>query len=167
MVRRGWIGSKNEDSLYGKIRPKSTGFNLRIFIDLIPWHRGSPNFWRLIDGPFAFETTMAGGAREWRQNYGLGIFMFYTLLASFRKRNFCSLGLTISSFFDFSEDFKKIANFGHFRKIFGSYSVNEAFFEAPACHYLQLTTQDNISWLPENVQKDHFWLNLPIFIKKS
>ena len=99
--------------------------------------------------------------REWRQNQDLGIFKF----ASFKKRNFCSLGFTISSFFDFSEDFKKIANFGHFRRIFGSYSVNETFFEAPACHYLQLTTQDNISWLPENVQKDHFWLNLSIFIK--
>ena len=117
----------------------------------------------------SFETTasLADGGREWRKKQSLGIFMFYTLLASFRKRNFCSLGLTISSFFDFSEDFMKIANFGHFRKIFGSYSVNETFLEAPACHYLQLTTQDNISWLPENVQKDHFWLNLPIFIKKS
>ena len=103
--------------------------------------------------------------REWRQHQDLDIFKFLHTTCIIQKCNFCSLGFTISSFFDFSEDFKKIANFGHFRKIFGSYSVNETFFEAPACHYLQLATQDNISWLPENVQEDHFWLNLSIFIK--
>ena len=97
--------------------------NLKFYSDKIFIKNNLWFFWHQ-----QYEFDFISGQPEVASESKFGYFQVFThYLHHLKNRNLCSLGFTISSYFDFSEDFKKIANFGHFRNIFGSYSVNDTF----------------------------------------